>query len=206
MDSEGSSAEGSSAEGGTADPDQDDPISALVAAAAGGEAAAWEQLVDRYAGLVWSICRTFHLSEEDAADAAQLTWLRLLENLERIRDPRRLAGWLATTCRRECLALLRRSRGSVAVEDEHMERLLGGDASADEPSLTADQYATLWAAFHRLSEPCQHVLRVLVVEAEDGPPSYRLIAEQLRTPVGSLGPTRARCLGQLRKLLDKGTI
>lgn len=184
----------------------DDPVPGWVRAAAAGDARAWEKIVDRYANLVWSICRAQRMSEDDAADVVQVTWLRLLQNLERIRDPRRLAGWLATTCRRECLALQRRSRSSVAVGNEHMERLLGGTVPADQPVLAAEEYAVLWQAFQRLSEWCQRVLRALVVEAEDGPPSYPLVASQLQTPVGSLGPTRARCLNQLRKLLDSGGI
>lgn len=175
-------------------------------AAAAGDARAWEKIVDRHAGLVWSICRAYRMSDDDAADTVQLTWLRLLQNLERIRDPTRLAGWLATTCRRECLALLRQSRSSVAVENTHMDLLLGSTAPADQPVLEAEQFAALWQAFQRLSEWCQRVLRALVVDAEDGPASYRLVASQLQTPVGSLGPTRARCLGQLRKLLDSGGI
>jgi len=87
-----------------------------------------------------------------------------------------------------------------------MDRLIGGGPAADEPVLAADQYAALWQAFQRLSDWCQQVLRALVVDAGDGPPSYRLVASRLRTPVGSLGPTRARCLGRLRKLLDSGRI
>jgi RNA polymerase sigma factor (sigma-70 family) len=183
-----------------------DPVPGWVRAAAAGDARAWEKIVDRYADLVWSICRAHRMSDADAADTVQLTWLRLLQNLERIRDPRRLAGWLATTCRRECQDLLRRSRSSVTVEDEHMDRLLGGTAPADQPVLAAEQYAALWQAFQRLSEWCQRVLRALVVDPEDGPPSYRVVATQLQMPVGSLGPTRARCLNQLRKLLDSGGI
>jgi RNA polymerase sigma factor (sigma-70 family) len=184
----------------------DDPLPGLVRAAAAGDAHAWEQLVDRFASLVWSICRMYRLNDDDAADVVQLTWLHLLENLERIRDPRRLAGWLATTCRRECLALLRRSRSSVTFDEERMDWLLGGANPADELVLATDQFAALWQAFQRLSQWCQRVLRALIVDAEDGPPSYRLVASQLQTPVGSLGPTRARCLGQLRKLLDNGGI
>src|SRR6266536_2938858 len=143
---------------------------------------------------------------EAAADVSQLTWLRLLENLGRIRDPQRLAGLLATTCRRECLAFLRRSRPATPVADEHLDRLLGGSAAADLSILAADQNATLWQAFLQLSEWCQRVLRALVLDAEDGPPSYRLVAAELQVPVGSLGPTRARCLSQLRKLLVNGGI
>lgn len=181
-------------------------LSALVGAAAHGDGQAWEQLVDRFANLVWSICRAHRLTEEDAADAAQLTWLHLLEHLDRIRDPQRLAGWLATTCRRECQALVRKSRASVSVEQEHMDRLVGGSSPADEPVLTAAEHAALWEAFQLLSNWCQQVLRELVVEPDDGPPSYRLAAAKLQVPVGSLGPTRARCLRQLRNLLDRGGI
>jgi RNA polymerase sigma factor (sigma-70 family) len=184
-----------------------DPVPGWVRAAAAGDAHAWEHLVDRYTDLLWSICRAYRLGNDDAADAVQLTWLRLLENLERIRDPQRLAGWLATTCRRECQALLRQSRPSVAVVEESMERLLGSGAPADEPVLTAVQHATLWEAFRQLSEWCQQVLRALIVEPGGGPPSYRVVATQLKTRPGSLGPTRARCLRQLRKkLLDGGGI
>jgi RNA polymerase sigma factor (sigma-70 family) len=185
---------------------EEDAISGWVLAASGGDARAWDLLVKRFAGLVWSICRAHRLSAEDAADVSQLTWLRLLENLDRIRDPRRLPGWLATTCRRECLALQRRARSSLAVEDDHLDRLLGGVPGADRKILTDDQYAVLWEAFLKLSEWCQRILRTLVIDADEGPPSYRQVADQLKVPVGSLGPTRARCLDQLRKLLDSGGI
>jgi RNA polymerase sigma factor (sigma-70 family) len=180
----------------------DDPVPGWLRAAAGGDARAWDLLVDRYAGLVWSICRAHRLSAEDAADVSQLTWLRLLENLDRVRDPRRLAGWLATTCRRECLAFLRRSQSSTPVEEALLDRLLGGAAAADQAIVTADQHATLWQAFLRLSEWCQQVLRALVVDVEGRPPAYQLVAAELQVPVGTLGPTRARCLAKLRKLLD----
>ena len=186
--------------------DETDPLPGWVLAAAAGDAAAWEQLVDRFGGLIWSICRSHRLSDSDAADAVQLTWLRLLENLDRIRDPRRLGGWLVTTCRRECLAVLRRSRASVPTAEDHIERMLGVADAPDQRVLASDEYASLWQAFHRLSEWCQQVLRALIVEPEDGPPSYRVVAAQLETAVGSLGPTRARCLAQLRKLVDSGGI
>ena len=184
----------------------DDPLADLVRAAARGDAHAWEQIVDRFADLVWSICRAYRLTSEDAADVAQLTWLHLLESLDRIRDPQRLAGWIATTCRRECQAAQRRLRSSVSVEDDHLDRLAGGASAADEPFPAAVEHAALWQAFQLLSEWCQRVLRELVIEAEDGPPSYRLVADKLQVPVGSLGPTRGRCLRELRKLLDRSGI
>jgi len=184
----------------------DDPVPGWVRAAAAGDRKAWDQLVDRYSGLVWSICRKMGLNTEDAADAVQLTWLALLQNLDRIREPERLAGWLAITCRRQCLALIRRSRPTVSSGDDLMERLLSHGSPADEPLLAAEQFALLWQAFRRLSDMCQRVLRALVVDPEDGPPSYQAVAAHLQMPVGSLGPTRARCLSQLRKLLDNGGI
>lgn len=183
-----------------------DPVPGWVRAAAAGDQRAWDLLVDRFAGLVWAICREHRLSDSDAADTVQLTWLRLLENLGRIRDPQRLAGWLATTCRRECLAVLRQSRTTVPTTADSLDLVMGGSGAADQAVLATEQRTILWQAFTRLSDWCQQVLRALILDAEDGPPSYRLVAAQLQTPVGGLGPTRARCLSQLRKLLDSSGI
>jgi RNA polymerase sigma factor (sigma-70 family) len=183
-----------------------DPVPGWVKAAAAGDQRAWDLLVDRFAGLVWAICREHRLSDSDAADTVQLTWLRLLENLGRIRDPQRLAGWLATTCRRQCLAVLRQSKTTIPTTAESLDLVMGGSGAADQAVLATEQRAILWQAFTRLSDWCQQVLRALILDAEDGPPSYRLVAAQLQTPVGGLGPTRARCLSQLRKLLDSSGI
>ena len=177
----------------------------LVRAAAMGETAAWDELVRRYGGLLWSICRDHRLSAADAADVFQLTWLRLLERLDTLQDPDRVGGWLATTCRRECLAVLRRAR-RVSPSSEAVEFHAEPAGAADTRLLLADRDASLWDAFARLGERCRKVLTVLVTEAEEGPPSYREAAQQLQMPVGSLGPTRARCLEQLRRLLDDAGI
>jgi RNA polymerase sigma factor (sigma-70 family) len=186
------------------DPDTDsaDPIDGLVRAAAAGDGQAWAELVDRYSPLVWSVCRAYRLSGEDAADVYQVTWLRLLENLGRIRDPKRLPGWIATTCRREAQALLTRARSSVATDSERLDWLLGGDVPADEPMLTADQHAALWRAFGQLGDWCQQVLRALILNMDGERMSYPQVAAELGTRPGSLGPTRGRCLKQLRKLLE----
>lgn len=184
-----------------------DDLARLVRSAADGDQLAWNDLVDRFSGLLWATCRAFRLSTSDSADVCQLTWLRLLEHLDSIRDPSRLPGWLATTCRRECLVLLRRNRRLQPVDDERLHFLgsdqLGDDhAAADAALLVADRDAGLWQAFTRLSDRCQQVLRLLVVIPENGPPSYQLAAQALGVPTGSLGPTRGRCLAQLRDLLD----
>ncbi len=102
--------------------------------------------------------------------------------------------------------LLRRNRKLQPVDDERLLHLgtetFGAQPAADLPLLVADRDAGLWEAFHTLSDRCQQVLRMLVVIPEDGPPSYQLAAQALGLPTGSLGPTRGRCLAQLRDLLD----
>jgi RNA polymerase sigma factor (sigma-70 family) len=184
-------------------PHRTDPLAPLVHAASGGDRAAWDTLVDRFGALLWSICRSFGLNGADAGDAFQLTWLRLLEHLDTIEDPDRLAGWLATTCRRECLAVLRRGRRVLPTADDALfDRFAAPGAGADGPSLVADRDAGLWRAFNQLTDRCQQILRVLVLEPDDGAASYESAAQVLGMPKGSLGPTRGRCLAQLRKLLD----
>ena len=91
---------------------------ALLEGARRGEQAAWDDLVSDFSSLVWSIARGYRLPDEDAADAVQMTWLRLVENLDRIRDAERLPGWLATTARRECLQVLRRSGREIPTFDD----------------------------------------------------------------------------------------
>ena len=162
--------------------------------------------MDRFSGLLLATCRAFRLSTADAGDVCQLTWLRLLEHLDSIRDSARLPGCLATTCRRECLVLLRRNKRLQPVDDDRL-LFLGSDTVAADPAadtalLVADRDRGLWHAFERLSVRCQQVLRMLVVIPENGPPSYQLAAQALGLPTGSLGPTRGRCLAQLRDLLD----
>jgi RNA polymerase sigma factor (sigma-70 family) len=178
-------------------------VAELLRAAADGDQTAWNQLVERFKGLVWSICRSYGLNQADAADAFQLTWLRLLEHVDSIENPARLPGWLATTCRRECLGLLRRAnRLSPTGDDAVFDRAAAPVPPADESLLISDRDAGLWRAFVRLSQRCQEILRLLVLEADQRPPSYELVAAALGMPKGSLGPTRGRCLQQLRKLLD----
>jgi RNA polymerase sigma factor (sigma-70 family) len=179
---------------------QDAAPAELVRAAAGGDARAWDELVRRYTGLLWSICRDHRLGSADAADVVQLTWLRLLERLDSLHDPARVGGWLATTCRHECLAVIRRARRTSTSSDT-VEFRISPAGPADADVLRSDRDAVVWEAFGRLGERCRKVLAVLVAQAEDGPPSYALAAEHLQMPIGSLGPTRARCLAQLRELL-----
>jgi RNA polymerase sigma factor (sigma-70 family) len=178
--------------------DTDTSTQALLTAAAAGDQNAWDQLVDRFSRLVWSVARGFRLSDADAADVCQTTWLRLVEHLQSFNDPDRLAGWLATTARRESISVLRKRDREVPVFDGPDEE--DGDAEQDpERQMVArDEYRELWDAFAALSERCRSLLRVLAVSPLE---YYAQIADALRMPVGSIGPTRARCLDRLRARL-----
>jgi RNA polymerase sigma factor (sigma-70 family) len=173
---------------------------ALLAQAAAGDERAWNALVAQHTRLLWSVARSYRLDQADAADVVQTTWLRLLEHLSRIEDPTRLVGWLVTTARRECLRVLRRSgRERLIVDEDAALDLPDDDAEPVEAQLiTNERNATLWRAFRRLPERCQRLLRIAVAM----PQAYDEVSAALNMPVGSIGPTRARCLVQLRKLLD----
>jgi RNA polymerase sigma factor (sigma-70 family) len=167
----------------------------LVGSAAGGDQEAWDTLVDRFSGLVWSIARAHRLSPADAADVSQTTWLRLVEHLGRLRDPERIGGWLAATARHECLRVIRHAGRFVADGDVDL------DAVGTEPEpaallLATERTAALWRAVDALPERCRMLIRVLMA---DPPPSYEDVAAALDMPIGSIGPTRARCLEQLKR-------
>ncbi len=172
-------------------------MSALLERAAEGDQSAWMALVDRYSGLVWSVTRSFRLSRDDAAEVCQTTWLRLVEHLATIREPERLGAWLATTTRRLCLMTVRRSHRTVPSELDEMQ-LISPDATDDlDDTLDGDQRrVALRRAFDELPEPGKTLLRVL---AADPAPSYAEAAAILGVPIGSIGPTRARCIERLRK-------
>jgi RNA polymerase sigma factor (sigma-70 family) len=175
-----------------------DPAVALTAAARGDQSA-WESIVATYSGLVWSVARGYRLDPAAAADVFQGTWLRLVEHLGDIRDGERLGGWLATTARREALGLLRRTRDlpmdNISEMTDTSEQAA---AAADEDLLRSEDQRTLWAAFAKLPEGCQRLLRLLFA---DQPASYLDISAALDMPMGSIGPTRSRCLASLKTLL-----
>lgn len=167
-----------------------------------GSQEAWDDLVDFFGGLLWSITRSHGLDGADAADVGQLTWLRLLEHIDQINEPERLAAWLATTARRECLRLLRASRAQVLVADD--------DAVFDPPNAAApapdagllarEQRQAVATAFRRIPSRCQVLLGLLNA---DPPLKYHEVSEVLGMPMGSIGPTRQRCLECLQRQLDQ---
>lgn len=171
----------------------------LVRRAVEGDQTAWNAITERFTDLLWSVARSHRLSHSDAADVVQTTWLRLVEHLDRIREPERLAGWLAATARHECISLLRKAgRESVTWNGEEVQDRGGSVPSIDAALLEHERDAELWSGFLRLSERCQALLRVLM--ATDST-SYAEVSEAFGMPVGSIGPTRMRCLNRLRSIL-----
>lgn len=181
-------------------------VDVLVAAAARGDESAWSELVRRYTPLVFSVINGYRLSRADAADANQTVWLRLVEQLDRIRDPRALPVWLATTARNECHRLLRIGRRTRPFDPQ--ETTLDGarmvafdpDAGADQANvdqrlLRTERQQMLREGFAQLPARCRRLLGMLVTEP---PPSYEELSQLLGVPIGSIGPTRSRCLHKLR--------
>lgn len=168
----------------------------IVAAAARGDQAAWNQLVKRHSGLLWAVARAHRLQGGDAADVVQTTWLRLVEHLPEIRNPDGLGAWLATTARRESLRILRRGARCEPVDEIEA---VADPAELDARLLRAERHVAVVRAFARLPGRDQALLRLLTL---DPPPSYEEISAALSMPIGSIGPTRGRALERLRRELD----
>jgi RNA polymerase sigma factor (sigma-70 family) len=172
----------------------------LVTRAGIGERSAWDALVERYSPLIWSICHRWQLDRTDAEDVGQAVWLRLVEQLDNLRDPAALPGWLATTTQRECYRV-RRSRCRLAAgaggQVPDVENLPDEQAAAAEDGLlVTERHAALRAAFMDLPANCQELVALLIT---DPPMPYAEISVKLGIPVGSIGPSRSRCLDRLRR-------
>jgi RNA polymerase sigma factor (sigma-70 family) len=173
-------------------------VTDLVTRARDGDQRAWDAIVERYAPLVWSICRRYRLAAADAGDVGQAVWLQLVGHIGQIRDPAALPGWLATTTRRECGRLVHAAqraqpRGHLLdAEDIPDERA----ALAGDELLAAERHAALREALADLPPPCQQLIALLL---EDPPLPYAQISARLGIPVGSIGPSRSRCLAKLRR-------
>lgn len=179
---------------------QDPCVAVLVQRAAAGEQAAWDQLVTTYSPLLWGIARGYRLSASDAADAVQTTWLRLVEHLADIQRPEAVGAWLATTLRRECIRMWKRSDRQSPTDIAAME--ISDESAGVEPQIMRQEdKAALIRAMQLLSDRQRVLLRMLAITP---PPSYEEVAATLGIPVGSIGPTKGRALRRLRRLLDSG--
>src|SRR6516162_7513258 len=169
-------------------------VTELVIRAKYGDKQAWDALVERYAPLIWSICRRYRLG--DAEDVNQSVWLMLVDQISVLREPAALPGWLATTTQRECGRVLRAARrtqpGGQVLEDSIPDEQA---PTAEEELLKAERQAALREAFTCLPPGCQRLLAMLI---QDPPVPYAQISAELGIPVGSIGPTRSRCLEKLR--------
>jgi RNA polymerase sigma factor (sigma-70 family) len=171
----------------------------LVRQATGGDQSAWNVLVERYSGMLWSIARAYGLGTPDAMDVVQTTWLRLIENVDRLRDPDRVGTWLAITARRESLRAVR-----LLAKERAVPRRKAADPARppiDDPSEIAvarERQRLLVSTINRLPERCRRLIRLLTTVPAV---SYAEISAALDMPIGSIGPTRARCLSQIRKRL-----
>ena len=173
-------------------------IASLVRSAADGDAVAWNSLVEQFSPHLWSVVRGYRLTEEEAADVLQQTWLRLIEYLGHIEDPARLGAWLATTARRETLRVIRGR--SVPTGPDDLPDIDGHDRSPEDALLASERDQALRHAIGQLPVRCQKLLALLYSEPS---PSYAEIAAAVGAPIGSIGPTRARCLQRLRELLGR---
>lgn len=173
----------------------------LVAACSSGETWAWDALVERYKRLVYSIPLRAGLAEEDASDVFQGVFTLLLEHLNSIRDPQALGKWLITTAKRESWSLLRKRRREPT--DDSVSTML---AEAEERVPDTDSHEETWMdqalvadALGRIGKACQDLLHLLYYDPQE--PSYEEIGKRMKMPVGSIGPTRARCLQKMREIL-----
>jgi RNA polymerase sigma factor (sigma-70 family) len=172
----------------------------LVLSARAGDGPAYEELVERHQRQVWGAVRGFRLSDADASDAVQMTWLRLVENLDRLNDPTRLGAWLTTTAKRECLRLIRRRNREIGTPDEFFDAVVDEREPGPEQRVTDDAMATLlWDLVAELPPRGQDLLKA--VTGTDRP-AYTDISKATGMAIGSIGPTRGRYLNRLRKLIE----
>ena len=174
----------------------------LVSACSKGESWAWDALVDRYRRLVYSISLRAGLTQQDAADVFQTVFTRLFENLHTIRDPQGLGAWLITTTKRESWQVLRGRRREAPTED-----LSVGPSLAEERSVNTRPNEDDWMdqalvrdALERVGGRCEKLLLLLYWDPTE--PSYKQVSRQVKIPLGSIGPTRARCLQKVRRVLE----
>lgn len=173
-------------------------IAALTEAARAGDEEALGQLVTELSPLLWQVARAAGLERCDAEDVLQTVWLRLLDHLDGIRTSAALTGWLVITTRREAWRVRAAARKVRPTADDWLSGLPDEEPGCEEQAIVADQQRALRDAFAQLSLRCQELLRIVAFVPR---PDYTEVAAELGMALGSVGPTRGRCLAKLRVLL-----
>jgi RNA polymerase sigma factor (sigma-70 family) len=176
-----------------------DEVSEQVRRAASGDQEAWSGLVDRFADMIWAVARSVGLNASDAADVSQTTWLRFCKHLGNLDDPSRAGAWLATTARREAIRVSRLGARQPVVDPwQWLGRAEAGSDEVDHQLLARERDLMVQYALALLPGRCRALLLAAV---EDPPVPYQELAQRLGLAVGSIGPTRGRCLEQLGRLI-----
>lgn len=164
-----------------------------------GRPGAMDELVRTMTPVLWHVVRAYGLAQESAQDVVQTTWLTLVQRSGSISDPQAVAAWLTTTARREAWRVGKARARSIPVSDEVLEAVVDDAESAEDDAIRSDEHSRLWDAVRTLNERCQRLLRIV---AFDRRPDYARISRELEIPIGSIGPTRGRCLAKLKAVLE----
>jgi RNA polymerase sigma factor (sigma-70 family) len=182
-------------------PDRAARMANLLSAARAGSEDAIGQIVTELSPLLWQVARSAGLSQGDAEDVLQTVWMRLITHLDGIHDAGALSSWLATTTKREAWRVRAAGRKQVPADQDVFAELPDQGPGSEEQVILNDQLRVLWAAIGQLPRRCQELLRMMAFTPR---PDYAAVAAALGMPVGSIGPTRGRCLAKLRALLPAG--
>lgn len=182
-------------------PDRATRIADLVSGVRQGSDDALGQLLTEFSPLLWHVARGAGLSSSEAEDVLQTVWMRLLEHLDDIRTPTALAGWLVVTARREAWRVREADRKQIPTDQESFAVLPDQGPGLEEQVMLDDQRRILWTAIRQLPPRCQELLRIVAFVPR---PDYAAVAAELGMQLGSVGPTRGRCLAKLRAVLASG--
>jgi RNA polymerase sigma factor (sigma-70 family) len=173
----------------------------LLSAARAGSEDALGQIVNELSPLLWQVARSAGLSQGDAEDVLQTVWMRLITHLDGIHDAGALTGWLVTTTKRESWRVRAAGRKQLPADQDVFAELPEKSPGSEEQVILEDQRRELWAAIGMLSRRCQELLRIMAFAPRS---DYATVAAALGMRVGSIGPTRGRCLAKLRAVLAEG--
>lgn len=179
-------------------PDRGARIADLLSEAQDGSDDALSQIVTELSPLLWQVARAAGLSSGDAEDVLQTVWMRLVSHLDGIRTSTALTAWLVVTTRRQAWRVRAAGRRQLPADQDSLAALPDLGPKPEEQAIIDEQRHTLWAAIAQLSPRCQELLRIIAFVPR---PDYQAVAAKLGMPVGSIGPTRGRCLAKLRALL-----